>query len=117
MAGGEARQRLAARRQALQQRSTELRERLAMHGAALAPAMDWADRAREGWRWMRAHPWVPVAGAAVLLLRRPRMVWRGVWWMWRGWRLWQRYAIWLDALGVRPARRVPGGGGRAVRTR
>lgn len=108
MVGTDARARLAARRRALQQRSAELRERLALHGEALAPAFGWADRAREGWRWMRAHPWVPLAGAALLVLRRPRVLWRGAWLAWRGWRVWQRYGpLWRRWLGA-DAVRMPG---------
>ncbi|MDM7456672.1 MAG: YqjK family protein [Tepidimonas sp.] len=115
MAAADAHDRLAARRHALQQRSAELRERLAMHSAALAPAIGWADRAREGWRWLRTHPWVPLAGAVVLVLRRPRMVWRGGWWVWRAWRLWQRYSPWLSRVGVRPGRPFPSAKRRADR--
>ncbi|TSE26871.1 YqjK-like protein [Tepidimonas sediminis] len=87
-AGAQAR--LAARRAALLQRSAELRERLALHAAALEPALAAADSVREGWRWLRAHPWVPLAAAGVLLLRRPRRLFGLVLLAWRGWRLWRR---------------------------
>jgi hypothetical protein len=98
VAGTDRRTRLAARRQALLQRSGELRERLALQGRALQPAFGWADQAREGWRWLQAHPWVGLVAAAVLVWRRPRAVWRGAWLVWRGWRLWQRWAPLRDRL-------------------
>ncbi|MEW6694075.1 YqjK-like protein [Tepidimonas thermarum] len=91
MAPPDLRERLAARQHTLQQRSAELRERLAGHAVALAPAFTWADRARDGWRWVRAHPWVPLALTGVLVLRRPRLLWRGLRLSWRGWRLWLLY--------------------------
>lgn len=108
------RERLRQRQQALQQRSAELRERLALHGAALEPAFAGAEALRDGWRWTRAHPWVPAAVALLLVLRRPRVLWRGAWLGWRAWRLWQRYgarwqawAGWLAAW--RAAGRAPDG--------
>jgi hypothetical protein len=33
----------------------------------------------EAWHWLRAHPEVPLAGAAALLLLRPRPVLRFCW--------------------------------------
>lgn len=83
--------RLRQRRLALQQRSAELRERLARHGAALEPAFGWAERTQAGWRWLREHPWVPAGAALLLVWRRPRALWRGALLVWRGWRVWQRY--------------------------
>lgn len=83
--------RLRQRRLALQQRSTELRERLARHSVALEPAFDAAQSARDGWRWLRERPWVPAGVALLLVWRRPRAVWRGALLVWRGWRVWQRY--------------------------
>lgn len=94
------RERLAARRQALLQRSAELRERLSREAQALQPAADGVDRVRAGWRWLRAHPWVPVAGAFALALYRPRRAWAALWLVWRGWRWWRRIEpLWARVTG------------------
>ena len=74
----------------LLQRSAELRERLALHGAALQPALAAADSVRAGWRWLRAHPWLPLAAAGLLAWRRPRRLLGLARLAWRGWRLWRR---------------------------
>lgn len=87
---------LALKKQRLQMRSNELREELAGHAVALAPAFAAADGARAGARWMRSHPeWV--AGALVALaVARPRALWR---WGRRaliGWQTWRRIRGWLQ---------------------
>ncbi|MCS6811808.1 MAG: YqjK family protein [Tepidimonas sp.] len=82
--------RLAVRRAQLLQRSAELRERLAHHGAGLQPAFEAADGMRRAWRWLRAHPWLPALGLALLLARRPRRVLAWGMLAWRGWRAWRR---------------------------
>ncbi|MGQ9724350.1 MAG: YqjK family protein [Tepidimonas sp.] len=99
----EVRAHLAARRGALLQRSAELRERLALHGHALRPVAQWADRVQTGWRWLHAHPWVPVLAAIALAAYRPRRAWTWLLWAWRGWRGWRRWtALWArSVMGVR----------------
>lgn len=93
-------QRRLQQRWLLEQRSAELRDRLATHTEAISPLFAWADRARRGAHWVRRHPLVPLAVALLLLWRRPRRVvrwgsrlwalWgtvqrvRGVWQAWRG---------------------------------
>lgn len=76
------RQALWLRRLELVNESSQLRERLVVHGRAMAPALVWADQARAGVQWLKAHPWVPALAGVLLLWRRPRLVWR-----WGG-RLW-----------------------------
>ena len=87
-----------ARREALWRRRTELvhesmvlRERLAVHGQALTPALLWGDRVRDGVRWLRERPWVPVVAVALLAARRPRKVWR---WGTRAWGVWRTVSLW-----------------------
>lgn len=60
----------------------------ATHGASLARVFSVADTARSGAGWVERHPGV-VGLVALLLIRRPRRLWR---WgkrafvVWRGWR-------------------------------
>jgi hypothetical protein len=77
---------LALRQQLLRLRSTELRGRLAADAAVLRQPLAVADRLREGWRWLYAHPEAPVAALVVLAVLRPRRVWRWGWKLWWGWR-------------------------------
>ncbi|HEX5804846.1 MAG TPA: YqjK family protein [Macromonas sp.] len=74
------------RRWQLEQRSAELRVKLASHAQAVTPALAWADRARQGSRWLKSHPWIPLGVAVLLLLRRPR---RALRWGTRAWGLWK----------------------------
>lgn len=76
---------LVLRRQHLQARSALLRDRLAQQAQPLAAPLALADTLREAWRWLKRHPEVPLAGAAVLALLRPRRAlrWAGrLWWAW-----------------------------------
>lgn len=91
-----ARATLWRRRVELVHRSGALRDRLAVHGAALQPAFGVAEQALGTGRWLRAHPWVPAVVALWLALRRPRQtlgwgmkLFRGGRWMWRMARVWQ----------------------------
>ncbi|WP_185970035.1 YqjK family protein [Tepidimonas alkaliphilus] len=81
---------LAARRAQLLQRSAELRERLALHAAGLQPAFSAVDTLRGGWRWLRRHPWLPLALGVWWMARRPRRVGALAMLAWRAWRSWQR---------------------------
>jgi hypothetical protein len=83
-------QRLWQRQAELVHRSGVLRERLAAHAQALAPAMAAADRVRDTASWMRAHPWVPLGLGLLWLWRRPRRGLRWTWKAWQGWRWWMR---------------------------
>lgn len=77
-------QALAQRKQILQQRSTDLRQALAVQSAqALGPAFAVADRANAARRWLADHPAV-LAGVALFLFRRRT----------RGWLAWGRRAFW-----------------------
>jgi len=102
-------ERLRQRQAVLVHRSTVLRERLARHGQALGPLWQGADSARRGWRWVRAHPWVPALVAGWLLVRRPRRLWAAALLGWRGWRWWRRYGValarWLALLRAQGAGR------------
>jgi hypothetical protein len=87
---------LRRRQLLLLQRSGELRQQFAQHSQALQGPLAVADQVHAGWRWLRAHPEVPLAAAAVLVVLRPRRAWRLAWRVWTGWRLWrslQRQAL------------------------
>jgi hypothetical protein len=90
------RERLAARRRALTQRSNALRASALAHAAGLQPALDWADRVRDTWHWLLRRPpelVLPVAVVAVVwVVRKPSRLWRLSWRAWSAWRLWQRVA-------------------------
>lgn len=84
------RRHLAARREELRIRSTVLRGRLATQAQAWQVPLALADQVAEGVRWLRRNPEWPLAGAALVLLLRPRLLWR---WAGRGfwvWQLWRR---------------------------
>lgn len=74
------------RQWALQQRSAQLRDRLSAHAHTLAPVLGVAERVRQGARWVRQHPVLPVLVASLLLWKRPRQVlrWGGRAWAWWG---------------------------------
>lgn len=79
-------------------RSEQLRDSVARDAQVLRRPLDLVDQARAGWRWLRAHPpWAMGAAALVVLVLRPRRVWRWSARLFWGWRTWRR---------VRPALRV-----------
>lgn len=85
------------RAMALQQRqrlllvsSAELRLRMRAQAAGLQRPLALADRVRDGWRWLQAHPELPLAAIAVVALLRPRRAWRWGVRAWFGWRTVQR---------------------------
>lgn len=85
---------LARRQQALLLRSADLRGALGRDLRRLQAPLALADRLRGGWHWLRAHPELPLAAAAVLVVLRPRRAWRWslrLWWAWRSWRRLQRW--------------------------
>ena len=94
---------LAHRQQRLLVRSSELRSQFARDAQVWKQPLALADRVRAGWRWLRAHPEVPLAAAAMLVVLRPRRAWRLIWRLWAGWRFWRRVQDRLPPLG--PLRR------------
>lgn len=83
-------QTLAQRKQALQQRSADLRQTLALQSAqALGPAFVVADRANAVRRFLADHPAV-IAGVVLFLFRRRNKGWlawgRRAFWGWTTWR-------------------------------
>ncbi len=95
------RQALWLRRLELVGESSQLRERLAAHSRAVAPILGWADQARAGVQWLKAHPWVPALAGFLLLWRRPRAAWRWGSRLWAAGGLVRRALVLWQALGVK----------------
>lgn len=79
-------------------RSTELRLRFAGEVQVITPPLRLADRVHTGWRWLRAHPEVPLLAVAVVVVLRPR---RALHWglrLWAGWRTVRRLQRTVSAL-------------------
>lgn len=91
---------LALKKQRLQWEIAAQRQQLARYSAGLTPAFGVADRLRDGARWLRWHPEAVAAGVAVLVVARPRAVWR---WARRGFFAWQAWHRVRDAVSRRAA--------------
>jgi hypothetical protein len=109
---------LALRQGQLLERSATLRAQLARDAQPWQQTLGRVDeartRAQAGWQWLRAHPEVPAAALALLLVLRPRrtaaLAWRWGRRAWLGWQLWRRLGAappapgpaWLAGLQARP---------------
>ncbi len=81
---------LALKKQRLQIASEGLRSAFGDYASGLRPLFAGADYAVEGVRWMRRNPEVVVAGAAVLIVVRPKSAWRWARRAFVGWQVWQK---------------------------
>ncbi len=82
---------LDMRQQQLVAQSHALRERLLHEAQPLERPLAFADRMREGARWLVHHPaWLAAAALALPVLLRPgrSLVWGLK--LWGGWRMWRR---------------------------
>lgn len=89
---------LALRQRELLVHSGALRAQLVMDAAVLQRPLAVADRVRDGWRWLRAHPEAPIAALVVLAVLRPRRVLRWGLQVWAGWRTLRRLQRWVAAI-------------------
>ncbi|HMN75246.1 MAG TPA: YqjK family protein [Burkholderiaceae bacterium] len=94
---------LALRQERLLARSAALRASIAEQSAVLDVPFAFADRVHAGARWAWRERVVLVGGTVVVLLvLRPRRVWRlasfGLW----AWRRKRRVQAWLAAAGIAP---------------
>jgi hypothetical protein len=76
------RQELALRREQLLARSDQLRQALTVQSAAWLPVLAMGDRARAAGRWLQQHPGIVFSAVVVVVVVRPRLVWR---WSLRAW--------------------------------
>ena len=76
------RQELALRREQLLARSDQLRQALTVQSAAWVPVLAMGDRARAAGRWLQQHPGIVFSAVVVVVVVRPRLVWR---WSLRAW--------------------------------
>lgn len=93
---------LALRQQLLVLASAELRARASQDLSLLGPPLHFADRARDGWHWLKAHPEGPLLAVGVLALLRPRRAVRWSLKLWGAWRMWRKLRRVLVASGVFP---------------
>lgn len=81
---------LADKRADLLTRSTAHRAQIAHALGGMQPGLAGAERAYQAGRWVREHAmWIGLAGAALLIIKRPRGVLRmaaQAWSLWQGWR-------------------------------
>lgn len=81
---------LALRKQRLILKSAALRRSMSQDAEPLQPIGTGIDKLTAGVLWVKDHPQVLAAAAAVLLVARPRRAWR---WSRRGfvaWKAWQK---------------------------
>lgn len=77
---------LILRRQQLLVRSAELRISVSGQLQAFKTPLSVADHAREGLQWMLRNPQWPLGALCVVIILRPRVVWRWggrIWWAWK----------------------------------
>jgi len=103
---------LALRQRELLLHSALQRQALVQDLHALAPPLGLADRVRDGARWLRAHPELPLAAAVVVVLLRPRRTLRWAAKIWWGWRLWRKVQRFVGGLDVRGGPGGPSATGR-----
>lgn len=92
---------LALRQQRLLMRSAALRASIADQAVVLETPFAIADRVHAGARWAWRERIALIGGAAVVLvLLRPRRVWKLARFGWRAWRRAQRVQAWMLAAGL-----------------
>ncbi len=77
---------LATRHAMLRAKIDAQRVELARHVWPVERALDGADKVRDGFGWIKAHPEVVVAVTATVVVVSPRRAWR---WSRRGYMLWR----------------------------
>lgn len=81
---------LARRRERLVLRSAALRRRAVAQSDGLQPALNWANRLQDGWRWLRGNPLTATATTVALAAWRPARLLGLGWRAWSAWRLFRR---------------------------
>jgi hypothetical protein len=81
---------LARRRELLIQRSGQLRLQVVEQLRVVEPALMWADRLQDVWRWLRANPLVVAGAALTVAVWRPRRSLGLALKVWSAWRMFRR---------------------------
>jgi hypothetical protein len=81
---------LELRRARLLARSAELRMAVGQQAEVLRTPLAVADQVRAGAAWLRQHPEWPIGVLVVLLIVRPRRVFRWSSRLFWGWQMWRR---------------------------
>jgi hypothetical protein len=81
---------LLRRRQSLVVRSAEIRVTFARQAQVLAPPLALADRSLSALHWLRRHPELPLGLLLLVVVFRPRAIFRWAGRFWWGWSLLQR---------------------------
>ncbi|MDP2015082.1 YqjK family protein [Hydrogenophaga sp.] len=81
---------LARRRELLVQRSGQLRVQVVDQLQVVQPALVWADRLQDAWRWLRANPLAVAGSVLAVVVWRPRRSLGLALRAWSAWRLLQR---------------------------
>lgn len=87
--GPSRRQRVVAQREQLLLRSAALREQMMADAQVFRAPMAAADRAGAALNWLARHPEWPLAGLALIVVLRPRVLFRWAGravWAWQFWR-------------------------------
>ena len=87
---------LALRREHLQRSIADQREAIFTAAAGLAPVFSAIDALRHAVAYLRAHPEWLVGGAIVVLVARPKTVWRWARRAYLAWRSYRRALEWLE---------------------
>lgn len=88
---------LAVRRERLRHSIADQREAIASAAAGLAPVFSTIDALRDAVAYLRAHPEWLVGGAVVVLIARPKAVWRWTRRAFLTWRGYRRALEWIAA--------------------
>jgi hypothetical protein len=81
---------LARRRELLIQRAGQLRLQVVEQWRVVEPALMWADRLQDVWRWLRANPLVVAGAALTVAVWRPRRSLGLALKVWSAWRMFGR---------------------------
>ncbi len=91
---------LALRRERLLARSEQVRRDLTVQAVALQPVLALGDRARVALQWVRRHPGIVFTATIVIVVARPRFVWRWGLRVWSAVRFFRTLRSNLGGLGL-----------------
>ncbi|HZV54932.1 MAG TPA: YqjK family protein [Rhodocyclaceae bacterium] len=87
---------LALKKQRLQLKSNDLRERWLDHARGLQPLSEGVEGVGDVFAWLRRHPQLIVVISVVLLVARPRKALRWARRTFLAWQVWRKGRTWLS---------------------